>query len=98
MTRLLTAEELAERWRVPKSWVYAKTRAGEIREARRDPLAAEVTGHPQESGAWPAHACEATLRRLADRLEMLARGLYSADARLMARAMRDALREDGGDR
>jgi excisionase family DNA binding protein len=30
MSRLLTAEELAERWQVPTSWVYAKTRSGEI--------------------------------------------------------------------
>ena len=30
MTRLLTADDLAERWQVPKSQVYALTRAGEI--------------------------------------------------------------------
>jgi excisionase family DNA binding protein len=30
MSRLLTAEELAKRWQVPKSWVYDKTRKGEI--------------------------------------------------------------------
>jgi excisionase family DNA binding protein len=30
MSRLLTAEQLAERWQVPKSWVYDKTRKGEI--------------------------------------------------------------------
>ena len=28
--RLLTAEELAERWQVKVGWVYAKTRSGEI--------------------------------------------------------------------
>jgi hypothetical protein len=28
--RLLTAEDLAERWQVKVGWVYAKTRAGEI--------------------------------------------------------------------
>jgi len=28
--RLLTAEELAERWQVTVGWVYAKTRSGEI--------------------------------------------------------------------
>ena len=28
--RLLTADELAERWQVPKSQVYALTRRGEI--------------------------------------------------------------------
>jgi Helix-turn-helix domain len=30
MSRLLTAEELAEQWQVPVTWVYAKTRGGEI--------------------------------------------------------------------
>jgi Helix-turn-helix domain len=30
MSRLLTAEELAERWQVPTGWIYAKTRSGEI--------------------------------------------------------------------
>jgi predicted DNA-binding transcriptional regulator AlpA len=29
-TRLLTAEDLAHRWQVPTSWVYAKTRSGEL--------------------------------------------------------------------
>ena len=29
MTRLLTAEELAERWQVKVQWVYAKTTRGE---------------------------------------------------------------------
>lgn len=33
MTRLLTAEELADRWQVPKSWIYSKTRSGEIPKA-----------------------------------------------------------------
>jgi excisionase family DNA binding protein len=27
---ILTAEELAARWKVERSWVYAKTRSGEI--------------------------------------------------------------------
>jgi hypothetical protein len=27
---ILTAEELASRWKVERSWVYAKTRSGEI--------------------------------------------------------------------
>ena len=27
---ILTAEQLAERWQVPKSWVYEKTRTKEI--------------------------------------------------------------------
>jgi excisionase family DNA binding protein len=30
MSRLLTADELAERWQVPKTWIYEKTRKGEI--------------------------------------------------------------------
>ena len=30
MSRLLTAEELADRWRVEKSWIYAKCRTGEL--------------------------------------------------------------------
>ena len=30
MSRLLTAEELAERWQVKVAWVYAKTWSGEI--------------------------------------------------------------------
>jgi hypothetical protein len=30
MSRLLTAEDLAERWQVPISWIYAKTRSGAI--------------------------------------------------------------------
>jgi Helix-turn-helix domain len=28
--RLLTAEQLAERWQVTPAWVYAKTRSGDI--------------------------------------------------------------------
>ena len=27
---ILTAEQLAERWQVPKSWIYAKVRTGEL--------------------------------------------------------------------
>jgi predicted DNA-binding transcriptional regulator AlpA len=30
MSRLLTAEELAERWQVPTGWIYAKCRSGEL--------------------------------------------------------------------
>jgi len=41
------------------------------------------------------HACEDRLGALERRLDELARDLNSADGRLMARAMRDALREDG---
>jgi len=33
MTRLLTPQELAERWQVKLSWVYSKTRSGEIPKA-----------------------------------------------------------------
>ena len=29
-SRLLTAEELADRWQVKTQWVYAKTRSGEL--------------------------------------------------------------------
>ncbi len=32
--RLLTADELAARWQVPKSWVYAATRDGRIPTVR----------------------------------------------------------------
>lgn len=28
--KLLTADELAERWQVPRSWVYAASRTGRI--------------------------------------------------------------------
>jgi hypothetical protein len=28
--QILTAEQLAARWQVEKSWIYAKTRSGEI--------------------------------------------------------------------
>ena len=27
---ILTADELAARWQVPKAWIYAKTRSGEL--------------------------------------------------------------------
>jgi excisionase family DNA binding protein len=30
VSKLLTAEELAERWQVPTGWVYAKCRSGEL--------------------------------------------------------------------
>jgi hypothetical protein len=30
VSRLLTAEELAERWQVPISWIYTKCRTGEL--------------------------------------------------------------------
>jgi predicted DNA-binding transcriptional regulator AlpA len=28
--RLLTAQELSARWQVPKAWIYAKCRSGEL--------------------------------------------------------------------
>jgi excisionase family DNA binding protein len=37
MTELLTAAELAERLKVPKSWVYAETRAGRLPHVRLGP-------------------------------------------------------------
>ena len=71
-------------------------RAGARRgEARRGSLAADPAENPAEATARRAHACEATLRRLERRLDELARHLSDADARLMARVMSDALREDG---
>ena len=30
MSRLLTAEQLADRWQVEKGWIYAKCRTGEL--------------------------------------------------------------------
>jgi len=33
-SRLLTADELAERWQVRRSWVYAATRDGQIPAVR----------------------------------------------------------------
>jgi excisionase family DNA binding protein len=30
MSQILTAEQLAERWHVEKSWIYAKARSGEL--------------------------------------------------------------------
>lgn len=30
MSEILTAEELAARWKVNVAWIYAKTRSGEI--------------------------------------------------------------------
>ena len=32
--RLLTADELAEKWQLPKSWIYAATRDGRIPTVR----------------------------------------------------------------
>jgi predicted DNA-binding transcriptional regulator AlpA len=30
MSQILTAEQLAERWQVQKSWIYSKARTGEL--------------------------------------------------------------------
>ncbi|CAN5678069.1 hypothetical protein BH18ACT15_BH18ACT15_14290 [soil metagenome] len=68
--------------------------AARRREARRAPLAAVPVEKPYEDTARRAHACEAALRRLERRLDELARHLSDADARVMARVMRDSLRED----
>ena len=72
--------------------------AAREREARRAPLAAVPAVDQAEATARRAHASHAALRRLEQRLDALARHLSDADARLLARAMRDALREDGSER
>jgi hypothetical protein len=69
--------------------------AARQREARRAPLPAGPVEDLYKDTARRAHACEAALRRLERRLDELARHLSDADARFAARAMRDALREDG---
>jgi len=68
--------------------------AARQREARRAPLAPDPDSSRCEDAACRAHACQERLRRLEDRLDELARHLPSADGRLMARVMRDALRGD----
>lgn len=45
--------------------------AARRREPRRGPLTADPTESPCEGAAWGAHACEAALRRLHDRLAEL---------------------------
>jgi hypothetical protein len=72
--------------------------AARQREAVSGPLAAHPAENPCEGTCCRAHVCEAALRRLERRLDELARHLSDADTRLMARAMRDALREDGSER
>jgi len=57
-------------------------------ERRRLPVRASALARPPTARV---HACETALRRLGERLDELARGLPSADGRLMARVMRDAL-------
>ncbi len=66
------------------------------REARRVPLAADPVENEHEHTARRAHASYEALRRLEGRLDELARGLHSADARLMARVLCDALGEEVG--
>ena len=68
--------------------------AARCREARSAPLAADPVENPAETTARRAHACEAALRRLERCLGELAPHLPSADCRLLARVMRDALREE----
>ena len=68
-------------------------RAGARRgEARRGSLAADPAENPAEATARRAHACEAALRHLEARLAELGPHLPTADCRLLARVMRDALR------
>lgn len=71
------------------------------REAARQREEAAWRTQNAEQGASPAtvepcraHACEARLARLEDRLEELGPRLLSADVRLLARVIRDALRQE----
>lgn len=68
--------------------------AARTREAGRGRPAGDRTENPHEETARRAHASYAALRRLEERLDVLAHGLHSADARLLARVTRDALREE----
>ncbi len=61
------------------------------------PLGADPAKNQCADNACRALAGCERLRALEDRLDELGRVLHSADGRLMARVMRDALRE-GGDR
>ena len=67
--------------------------AGRERETRSASFGPNPAESHCEDAARRAHASEAALQRLEDRLDELARGLPSADGRLMAGVMRDALRE-----
>jgi hypothetical protein len=71
--------------------------AARKREARRAPRATDPAENPAEDTARRAHASQAALWRLEARLDGLARDLSDADARLMARVMRDALREESAE-
>ena len=99
----MTAERTCERCDAPLDGRRPEARycspacrraAARRREARRAPRAMSPE-NPWEDTMRRAHACEAALRRLERRLDELARNVSDADARLMARVMRDALREDG---
>ena len=68
------------------------------REPRRAPLATDPAQTQGDGTSCHAPACEAALRRLEYRLDELATPPSDADARVMARVLRDALREDGSDR
>ena len=102
----MTAERTCERCDAPLDGRRPEARycspacrraAAREREARRASLAAGPVENPYEDTARRAHACEAALRRLERRLDELARDLSDADARLMARVMRDALREESAE-
>jgi len=103
----VSAERTCERCAAPLDGRRAAARfcspacrraAAREREARRAPLAADPAEDPAEDTACRAHACTLALWRLEARLDELARHLSDADARHLARAMRDALREEGSDR
>jgi len=99
----VSAERTCERCAVPLDGRRPEARycsaacrrsAARRREAHRAPLTADPAQHPAEATAWRAHACESALRRLEGRLGELGPHLPSADCRLLARLMRDALREE----
>lgn len=100
----MTAERTCERCDAPLDGRRPEARycspacrraAARQREARRAPPPAGPVENLYKDTARRAHACEAALRRLERRLDELARHLSDAGARLMARVMRDALKEDG---
>ena len=68
--------------------------AAREREARRAPLAADPVENPCHVGSCRAHACTLALWRLEARLGELGPHLPTADCRLLASVMRDALREE----
>jgi excisionase family DNA binding protein len=52
MTTLLTASEVAQRLKVPTSWVYAETRAGRMPHIRLGPRYRRY--HPEAIDEWVA--------------------------------------------